>query len=304
MKAAIFHGTERTGAAKKMGGMMIFLSRWATPLAAFAFLSALAGEARGGEVPERKETSGGVTLTWSLAELSTRPKVTQRALIVRLEGKPRGAMLLFPGGPDAGCVKIRENGGYRSCRNFLVRSAHLFALAGFAGVIVDAPSDYSSGMSDDHRNSKEHIKDVTAIVDHLAKQGYKNIQLVGTSRGTFSVAYLAAAMKDQRVKGVVLTSSMNDIAFLPLKEIQYPVLFVHHIGDECRVTEPASALWNFKSLAKSPRKHFLTVSGGDPPISRACRALSEHGYLGIEKKVVDAIAEWSAGKPIPEKIQD
>ncbi len=283
---------------------MKFLIRWAGPLAALVFLSALAGEARGAQVPERKETSGGVTLTWSLAELYTRPKVTQRVLIVRPKGKPRGAMLLFPGGPGAGCVKIKEDGGYRSCRNFLVRSAHLFALADFAGVIVDAPSDYSSGMSDDHRNSKEHIKDVTAIVDHLAKQGYENIQLVGTSRGTLSVAYLAAAMSDPRVKGIVLTSSMNDISFLPLKEIKYPVLFVHHIGDECRVTEPASALWNFKSLAKSPRKHFLSVSGGDPPQGRSCGPMSEHGYLSIEKKVVDAIAEWSAGKPIPSKIQD
>ncbi len=218
------------------------------------------------------------------------------------ENKPKGALLLFPGGGGAKSIQKRGKGGYRISRNFLVRSAYLFARAGFAGVIVDAPSDYSGGMSDEFRQSKKHMKDVSGIVDLLAKQGLENILLVGTSRGTLSVGHLATAMKDPSVKGVVFTATMNDIVFFPLEKIQYPVLFVHHFSDGCHVTEYGAAVSNYRKLANSPRKHFLSVSGGDSPQSQACGALSEHGFLGIEKGVVQAIADWSTGKTIPSQL--
>ncbi len=275
-------------------------------LAVVLSLSGFPGEAAESEfprnVPEGKYISDGVTLIWHLVELPTRPNVIQKILIVRPETKPGGALILFPGGGGAKTIKKRGAGGYRINRNFLVRSAYLFARAGFAGVIVDAPSDYSGGMSDEFRQSKEHMKDVSGIVDYLAKQGYENILLAGTSRGTLSAGYLAAAMKDSRIKGVVLTSSMGDISALPLAQIKLPTLFVHHMSDECGVTEYSDAVGNYNSLASSPRKHFLSVSGGDTPQSRACGALSEHGYLGVEKEVVQAIADWSAGKTIPDRI--
>lgn len=275
-------------------------------LAVVLSLSGFPGKATGGEfprnVPEGKYISGDVTLNWHLVKLPTRPNVIQKILIVRPETKPKGALILFPGGGGANVIKKRGKGGYRINRNFLVRSAYLFARAGFAGVIVDAPSDYSGGMSDEFRQSKEHMKDVTKIVDHLAKQGFENILLVGTSRGTLSVGYLSTAMKDSRIKGVVFTSSMDDIVFFPLGKILYPTLFVHHLSDGCFVTEYGGAVSNYQKLASSPRKHFLSVSGGDTPQSRACGALSEHGYLGIEKEVVQAIADWSAGKAIPAQI--
>ncbi len=38
--------------------------------------------------------------------------------------------------------------------NFLVRSAYLFTRAGFVEVIIDAPSDYSDGMSVEFRPSQ------------------------------------------------------------------------------------------------------------------------------------------------------
>lgn len=223
-------------------------------------------------------------------------------LIVRPENKPKGTLLLFPGGGGANVIRKRRKGGYRISRNFLVRSAYLFARAGFTGVIVDAPSDHSGGMSNEFRQSKEHQEDIIGIVNYLMKRGYENILLVGMSRGTLSIGYLATAMKDSRLKGVVLTSSMNDIAFLPLGKIRYPTLFVHHLSDGCHVTEYGGAVSNYQKLISSPRKHFLSVSGGDTPQSRACGALSEHGFFGIEKGVVLAIADWSVGEKIPAQL--
>jgi hypothetical protein len=37
---------------------------------------------------------------------------------------------------------------------------------------------------------------------------------------------------------------------------------------------------------------IMLFDGGDPPRSGPCQALSEHGFLGIEDRVVDAIAGW------------
>ncbi len=275
-------------------------------LAVVLSLSGFPGEAAESEfprnVPEGKYISGGVTLNWHLVELPTRPNVIQKFLIVRPETKPRGALLLFRGGYGAKTITKRRNGGYRIHPDFLVRSAYLFARAGFAGVIVDAPSDYSGGMSDKFRRSKEHIKDIRGVVDYLAEQGHENFVLIGTSRGTLSAGFLAAAMKDSRVKGVVLTSSMGSISTLPLAQIKIPTLFVHHLSDDCGVTKYRDAVGNYTRLANSPRKNFLSVSGGIRPRSRGCNVMSEHGYLGVEKKVVQAIADWIGGKTIPARI--
>jgi hypothetical protein len=41
---------------------------------------------------------------------------------------------------------------------------------------------------------------------------------------------------------------------------------------------------------------LIAVQGGDPPLSEPCEALSRHGYLGIEREVVGAIADWIKAK--------
>lgn len=261
-------------------------------------------EQRWRNVPEGKQVSDGVTLTWNFVELFTRPKITQKMLIVTPQEKPNGTVILFPGEDGAGIIQKRKEGGYRLYRGFLVRSAHRFARAGFTGVILDAPSDYSGGMSDEHRQSRRHLKDVAVVIDYLANHNHKNILLVGTSRATLSVGYLGTTMKDPRIKGIVLTSSMNAISSLPLSRIQYPVLVVHHIDDGCHLTRYRSALLNFKRLDMSPRKHFLTVSGGIPPQEGDCYPMSRHGFLGVEEEVVQAIVTWGTGKSIPLRIGD
>jgi hypothetical protein len=46
------------------------------------------------------------------------------------------------------------------------------------------------------------------------------------------------------------------------------------------------------SLTQAPRRELITMEGGLPPRSKPCDALSAHGYLGIEDKVVAAVAGW------------
>ncbi len=250
----------------------------------------------------RVESSEGVDFTWQLEKLPTRPEVEQPVLIAQPKGKTRGAVILFPGG--GGAYPFRKSGDrFYLSKNFLVRSAHLFAGAGYAAAIVKAPSDNSGGMSNSFRMSPAHLHDISVVVSFLDERGYEPIFLIGTSRGTLSVAYLATAMKDDRIKGIVLTSSMYAIGELPLATITYPILFVHHEYDGCRGTPYDSARRHYEMVSSSTRKDFVTVLGGSPPISKPCQPMSEHGFLGIEAKVVQAITNWLQGNPVPETME-
>ncbi len=156
-------------------------------------------------------------------------------------------------------------------------------------------------MSDDFRVSKEHHSDIRAAVDFLVSEGACEVFLVGTSRGTLSVAYLATVMTHANVEGYVLTASLEDVVF-HTEKIKRPVLMAHHADDECRVTTLTGARAAYRTLAKSPRKAFITVSGGDTPRSRVCGPLSAHGFLGVERETVAAIVEWMNGETPPEYV--
>ncbi len=87
-----------------------------------------------------------------------------------------------------------------------------------------------------------------------------------------------------------------------METIPYPTLFVHHRDDGCHATPYSTARHHYELITSIPRKDFVTVTGGDPPISRPCRALSKHGFLEKERKVVQAMTNWASGITIPLKI--
>lgn len=264
-------------------------------IAALFFIVILfSGCALDSDMPQVSVVPEGPTITRRVITVPTRPAVRQRILIVEAEGESRGTLILFPGGDGAG--HFRETGsGFRLSSNFLVRSSDLFAQEGYAAAVVDVPSDRASGMSDGFRTSRQHIEDIRAAIDSLVQIRKGPIFLVGTSRGTLSAAFLATALEDHRVKGIVLTASYDYLESLSLERIRYPVLFVHHRDDACRVSSYAAARRQFGRMTSSPRKDFITISDGDRPTSGPCQALSYHGFLGKEKEAVRAIAQWLAG---------
>jgi len=249
------------------------------------------------DVPRRLQTPGGRGIGGEIVVLPTRPGVKQRVLVVRSEEKAKGSVVLFMGGP--GTTPFWKAGdGFNLAGNFLIRSTSLFTQQGFVAVIVEPPSDQSGGFGDIFRESPMHAKDIQVVVSHLAERGDTPVFLVGTSRGTLSVAYLAAELKSNHVKGIVLTSSMDNIS---LEKTDYPVLFVHHQEDECFVTTYADALQSYERVS-SPQKAFVTVRGGKPATGRECGPFAEHGFLGKEIEVVKVITDWAQGKPIPDRV--
>ncbi len=235
--------------------------------------------------------------------IDTRPGVTMRLLISTPEGSPKGMLMIFPGGD--GTNHFRETGGQIILGgNFLVRSIPLFLKSGFASAVVDAPSDRSGGMNGAFRTSPAHAQDIQAAIAFLGKQGFESIYLVGTSAGTLSAGYAPTLIKDARVKGVVLTSSLGSffaslLGNAPLDKITAPILMVHHRDDGCEFSKFQDAL-GLKS--RFFKVDFVEVRGGSPPRSIPCEAMSYHGYLDMEEPVVQVITDWISGKNVPSLI--
>ena len=242
----------------------------------------------------------GVSLAWEDVYIPTREGVRQRLLIAKAANAGDKAVVLFTGGKGTPITRKRGR-RLKTTGNFLVRSAPLFARAGFVAAIADAPSDRSGGMDDHFRSSKAHHTDIKAAVDFLVSEGAREVFLVGTSRGTLSAAYLASVMTHPNIKGYVLTASVETIIF-DTERIERPVLMAHHADDECHVTTYTGAQAAYSRLVKSPRRDFITVSGGDTPRSRACGPLSAHGFLGVERETVAAVVDWMNGKTPPEHV--
>ena len=234
----------------------------------------------------------------------TRPDVTVRLLVIKTNSKPSTALILFPGA-DGTKHFGEKDGRFWVSKNFLMRSARDLATAGYIVVAVDAPSDQSYGMSDPFRTSPQHAKDIRKIIAYLKeKHRVASFYLVGTSKGTLSAAYLASVYDDPSIEGVILTAVYPpaDMGSIDFTEIDDPVLIVHHVYDQCRITPYQGATELKKRLTESPQVDLVGVTGGIPPASGPCDALSNHGFFGVEQPVIRVMTDWLTGKAVPERI--
>ena len=246
-----------------------------------------------------------------IVKLATRPGVTQSYFLTSRPKVLQAVAILFPG--SGGLLQLRaENDKPKFDQgNFLVRSRVEFVNRGVVCAILDAPSDQQRnwGMTDEFRRGELHFTDISAVADDLARR-FPGVPLflIGTSRGSVSVAALAARF-DQRITGAILTSSMFRAAGPKSKEpgpglsgfdfgsIKLPALIVHHVGDQCEATPYSDA------ARLSDRFPMITVFGGAPPQSGLCDTYSAHGYFGREAETVAEIVNWMVKKPFREEVK-
>ena len=242
-----------------------------------------------------------------VVQLPTRPGVTQAFLVTPSQGAPTQSLILFPGSPGTlfirdGSGQIQHNANGTPAlygKNFLIRTRHLFAAAGFLVISVDVPSDHLGGV-DPFRGSAEHAQDVAAVIAFARQQAPVPVWLVGTSMGTISAANAGARLKTGGPDGLVLTSSMTAPTrhsqpinvVVDVGAIALPTLFVHNKEDGCVAATFGGAAPLMEQFKRAPRKELIAVSGGSPPQGDPCEPMSRHGYIGIEDEVVGDIARW------------
>ncbi|WP_415033173.1 alpha/beta hydrolase [Azonexus sp.] len=234
-------------------------------------------------------------------EIPTRPGVVQKLLVSNTPGA-KASLILFPGGH--GGLQLYANGSMKwGDNNFLVRTRQNFVDQGFNVIILDAPSDRQSPpFLQGFRQRPEHVADIKAVIAWVRETSKLPVWLVGTSRGTQSVAYIATELTGpEGPDGIVLTASIladdksRSVLAMPLGKIHIPALIVHHEQDGCEHCPFALAPQVMDGLRNAPRKELLAVTGGSSS-GDACKPAAYHGFNGIEQDVVQKIGAWLVNK--------
>ncbi len=205
-------------------------------------------------------------------------------------------VVLFSGG-GGGYGSIGAD-GWPSSQNFLIRSGKLWAGHPFNVVMVGRPSDGIDLHNGAVRIASKHSADNDAVLAALKARSELPLWVVGTSMGTISAAAAAIQNTDNRIAGVVLTSSVTGnkiVGSVPsqsLDKIRVPTLVVHHRRDACHACTPWEAKNIPSALRNAPVKALLLIDEGGGESGDACEALHFHGYVGAERSVVDQIARW------------
>lgn len=236
-----------------------------------------------------------------LITLQTRDGVEQRYLLIQPEN-PQAAVILFAGGKGALGLSKGLFGGAGinwGKRNFLVRTRDQFAAKNLMVAVVDAPSDQqgNKGMLGGFRSTDAHVTDIDAVIRDLRQRADVPVWLVGTSRGTESATHVSIHSK-ANPDGLVLTSAMSEpnakgdaVTEMALGQIRSPVLVVAHQDDGCSKTPPEGAEAIRSGLVNARLVEVKYFTGGREE-GRPCKAMSHHGFLGIEDEVVAHIAAF------------
>jgi hypothetical protein len=241
--------------------------------------------------------------------VAVRPGVDEPVLLSMTSAvqKPKRVLMLFPGYP--GIMKLHMKDGqiwFSLLGNYLLRSRALFVDAETAAISVDAPTDQYCCFDDEFRLGNTHAADVGKILDTLAARfPGAEIYLVGTSRGTVSVAPLAVAL-GTRIAGAVMTSTIVQatragpgVGSFDYSAVKVPMLFVHHEYDGCVATPYGRT----RDLAAKYRFPLITVVGSSNTHGPSCEAFSYHGFAGREKEVAAAIMQWVKTRAVAPTIQ-
>jgi dienelactone hydrolase len=238
------------------------------------------------------------------------------ALLLKPEREAKAAVILFAGGH--GRLDIGADGTIGQLRgNQLVRTRELYRKAGLLTLVPDLAPDMkqgASGVLNRYRASKAYADDMGAMVAWLRALGTTRVVVVGTSRGSLSIANgvsRLAGAGSRRPDAQVMTSgfwkvgpSAPGFTIWKLagggnaKSMNLPTLLVWHKDDECAYTLPADVpafrRWLAGGGASVAVKEF---SGGPPAESDVCQARAPHGFLGLDPEVVTAISEWVGQLP-------
>jgi hypothetical protein len=226
-----------------------------------------------------------------VADVPSRPGVTQRILIATPE-RAIATLVLFAGGGRP--LGIQKDGSVASGGpSLLVRSAPLLANAGFRVAIVDLPSDKQSGPVGDYRESPEHAADIAAVIAYLHRSSRLQLWLAGVGSGATSVLNAAVALQPNGPDGIVFPAGVPETGPFAarLNEVRVPVLVVRKAGDLCAEGDDAETSAFLARLEHSPRAGQVAVKGRASPDDK-CKPAPGHGYLGMERAWVDAIAAW------------
>jgi len=214
----------------------------------------------------------------------------------------RASVILMTGGN--GLLSLDATGTITdSTGNFLIRSADLFLRHGLNVMMADATPAHPGGLTQAIRLSATHAAELQGFINAAVSRWSKPVWVVGTSNGSISTVTAAGFQPAlSGLTGVVITSPVTVLALanqptfnLYASRITVPTLVVWHQDDHCTFSPPAGSA-NLFTLIPSAHKDSRSFDHGHSVATDPCGAFSEHGYAGIEERVVDHIADFIRGE--------
>jgi hypothetical protein len=112
-------------------------------------------------------------------------------------------------------------------------------------------------------------------------------------------------MNPSLARRLILTSSVFEpsrngpgLSGMRLDALPAQTLWVHHADDLCRFTPYRDA----QDFARRSGKPLVTVRGGGPGKGDACQAFRAHGYVGVERRTVEAMRQWVKTGAAPAEV--
>ncbi len=254
------------------------------------------------------------------------PANTPKAVVVLIGGGDLDMGLAQDTAQGAG-IPLETGGG-----NFVIRTAQIFAEAGYMTIAIDKPSDLPpSGTNcdtspaacdeaaDRYRVSVNHAVDILKILKHYNTRNLP-VFLAGTSRGAISSVAANLIATGISLSSPV-TNNSNDpaqyyvgdsaVPNLAASSVQRPSHVLWNTQDLCAVSPPTGTP-SSQSIATDLGASSSALSGGvevtasptdpnDPSYLPAssigpCQPYDYHGFFGIDNTAVDAIAAWLDGQ--------
>jgi hypothetical protein len=228
-------------------------------------------------------------------------------------GTPKAMVVLFAG--DTGKTGLEGDATTHvitaTNSNFLVRSAQLFAEAGYAAVVISRPSTLDTddmAIYGAYRLSASHAQDIAQVIDDVRTNvlaSNPRVFFAGTSAGTIS-----AFAQNHLSSAVLLSSPLVTSSAVYLGQpgqprlqpsyLRVPGQILMHAGDGCPQSAPTTAqafLATLQTAGKAVTGFTYPATAGfdltgqiilpsTDPID-ACDAKTHHGFLGIETQVVN-----------------
>jgi hypothetical protein len=203
--------------------------------------------------------------------------------------KPATATILYVGGGN-GQQGIKE-GMTEAKGTFGANVMAPLAKATFNVVIVDTPYPLlGNSMWISSRSESDHLDRIESAVKFYRARLKTPIWLFGQSNGSATVAAFINRSTENRqlLSGAVLSSSRNEVKLDT--DVAFPIVFLHHKSDGCKITTYDSAIANyekFKKLNKAETK-FVTIQGGSEK-GGPCTAEGHHMYVDAHQEATAAI---------------
>jgi hypothetical protein len=244
---------------------------------------------------------------------------------------PKGVVILIGGGDfNMGFSGDTVHGvpDETSGKNFVVRTAQLFANAGYITIALNKPSDVPSagtvctGAADDpcqaqadqYRVSTNHAVDILKILNRFNTLNLP-VFLAGTSKGA-----LSAVAQNLIATGISLSSTVTNNTGSPsylyvgdpaapnlsTVFVKRPVHVLWNTSDLCGASPPSGSSSLYAVLLTTTAASSSTVTGGLRVTTPGngltssnigfCQPFDYHGYFGIEATAVGTITAWLDGR--------